>query len=80
MLGQLIMDSESVVYGFVSRLIMDCSQLIMDCSKLFMDSVNYSWTGSISMLWHGLRHRLKGFDSQAWPASGYSDGLACGST
>ena len=29
---------------------------------------------------HGLRHRLKGFDSQAWPASGYSDGLACGST
>ena len=80
MLGRLIMDSESVVYEFVSRQIMDCSQLVMGRGKLFMDSVNYLWTGSISMLWHGLRHRLKGFDSQAWPASGYGGGLACGST
>ena len=26
---------------------------------------------------HGLRHRLKGFDSQAWPASGYRGGIYC---
>ena len=53
MLGQLIMDSESAVYGLLSQRIMDCSQLVMDCSKLFMDSANYLWTGSFSMLGMG---------------------------